>query len=237
MAYPSWLTCIPKEIIKVAMKNAVVWLDDVERYFVVAAWMQLCSTVFLARPAVQMSQCSLLCEPRPGAELNAAGQEVSIARAFDEILRRARIITLDRVLTESEVDQAQKLRTDQRIADALNHTARAGFAEYLAAGPAILERWKSARRGEHPAAGAIISGAIDARRAGYLTISRAVLEELYKWYLDAPMRYQQTCLVSMQHWNGLYSRLEARVLALSLLGMKLTSLSTIFLTTFNTSAL
>jgi len=60
-----------------------------------------------------------------------------------------------------------------------------GFAEFLAAAPAALERWRRGRAGEHPAGGAIISAAVDARRAGHLSpLSRDLLEALYRNYLD-----------------------------------------------------
>ena len=79
-------------------------------------------------------------------------------------MRRARIIVLDRDLSESEKQRAAEFRAaDTRIAAALDRNADAGFAEYLAAAPAILERWQSACRGENLAAGAIISAAIYAQ--------------------------------------------------------------------------
>lgn len=164
-------------------------MDDVERYFAAGGLDAAVLDGLCPRDGTDVAVLATL-RAEARSELNAAGQDVSIARAFDEVMRRARIIRLDRRLSEAEVDRAQKLRTDIRIADALDHATRAGFAEYLAAGPAILEHWESARRGEHPVAGAIISGAIDARRAGYLTITRIVLEQLYIWYLDAQVRFQ-----------------------------------------------
>ena len=180
-----------REIAKAAtpLKNAVVWLDDMERYFGdgglgAAVLDELCppgssDVVVLA---------TLRAEAR--SELNAAGRDVSIGRAFNEVMQRARVIWLDRELTEPETARARDLRADPRIAEALDHATRAGFAEYLSAGPATLDRWESARRGEHPVAGAIISAAVDARRAGYQQISRPVLDELHTFYLDYRIRHQ-----------------------------------------------
>jgi hypothetical protein len=102
--------------------------------------------------------------------LTGPALDTTTSRGIQEAMRRARIILLDRFLTPAEHDRAEHERgADARIGAALEQQTGAGFAEYLAAAPAILTRWQSARNGENLTAGAIISAAVDARRAGYLS--------------------------------------------------------------------
>ncbi len=181
-----------QEIAKAAvpLKNAVVWLDDVEHYFA-GGGLDAAVLDGICPPgsADVLVLATLRAEARN--ELTAVGLGSSTVRAIEEVLRRVHIISLDRALTESEKVRAEELRTDLRIAAALDQNTGAGFAEYIAAAPAALDRWESARRGQHPIAGAIISAAIDARRAGYQSsISRPFLETLYEYYLDARTRNQ-----------------------------------------------
>ncbi|MBF8194501.1 sel1 repeat family protein, partial [Nonomuraea sp. K274] len=181
-----------KEIIKAdaSIRNAVIWLDDVQHYLASGG---LDGAVLDALCPLGCADVLVLATLRSEArnELTAKDLQTSTARAIEEVMRRARVIHLENALTPSEQARAEHLRTDPRIAAALDQTAGAGFTEYLAAAPAILEHWQSARHGQHPTAAAIISAAVDAHRAGHQTpIPRALLEKLYLHYLDARTRHR-----------------------------------------------
>lgn len=61
------------------------------------------------------------------------------------VIRAAHHITLDRIWTDDE-RRAASSREDPRIVAALNADRAHGVAEYLAAGPQVLKRWKAASR-------------------------------------------------------------------------------------------
>jgi tetratricopeptide (TPR) repeat protein len=101
-------------------------------------------------------------------------------------LALARRIDLPRMFSESEQHRAQtRARLDQRIAEALQHTDTFGFAEYLAAGPELMDRYRAAREGgDHMRAAALCAAAIDCRRAGLTgPLPRTLLAELAPEYL------------------------------------------------------
>jgi hypothetical protein len=60
------------------------------------------------------------------------------------------------------------------------------IAEYLACGPELLSEWERAwARGAHPRAAALVTAAIDVRRAGYSApLPKSLLNELHGTYLD-----------------------------------------------------
>src|SRR6266536_798080 len=150
----------------VRLSRAVVWLDDIDGYLAAGGLDGAVLDAFCppGSPGVVML-ATLRSEAhrqlRATAEESQPGNE--IAKAIGDILRRAEIIQLDRNLTPPEIQRAQARRADPRIAAALDRRGDVGFAEYLAAAPAILQRWQSACHGENPTAGAIISAAIYAQ--------------------------------------------------------------------------
>ncbi|MBT2231669.1 tetratricopeptide repeat protein [Nonomuraea sp. NEAU-A123] len=188
---PNNLTAL-REITKepVRLRNSVIWLDDVERYLASGG---LDGAVLDALVPHEIVDVLVLATLRAEArkELTSPDLETATARSVEEIMRRARVIPLERALSPDEQARAQELRADKRIAAALDQTTGAGFSEYLAASPAILERWQSAYRGEHPVAGAIISAAIDIRRVGYQApVPRELLAKTYTHYLDPRIRHR-----------------------------------------------
>src|SRR5205823_7631580 len=85
-----------------------------------------------------------------------------------------------------ERDRAKEQAADDRIAAALSHLDRYGLGEYLAAGPALLERLKS---GAQPVGTAIVRAAVDWQRAGLRrSVPRETLEKLHLVYLPRPTR-------------------------------------------------
>lgn len=170
----------------VPLRQAVVWLDDLDRYL---AGGGLDGGILDALCPPGRSDVLLLATVRSEArrDLSAPDLDSSVKRASEEVFDRAHTVTLHRDLDVRERSRAERLRDDPRISAALDQANRelpAGFAEYLAAGPAALRRWRAARDGEHPVAGAIISAAVDVRRAGIThSVPRALLEELHEHYL------------------------------------------------------
>jgi TPR repeat protein len=146
----------------VRLSHSVVWLDDIDSYLLAVG---LDAAVLDAFCHPDEHDVIMLGTLRSEARIELAetsAQDSAVRRSFGEISRRARFIGLDREFSQAETQRATAWRTaDSRVAAALDHSDSAGFAEYLAAAPAVLERWHSARRGEHPVAGAIISAAID----------------------------------------------------------------------------
>ena len=110
--------------------------------------------------------------------------------------RRAEQTLLDQVTWRLEVPrrfsdaEQQRARTqgrdDPRIADALRHADRYGLAEYLAAGPKLLQEWRDAWAvGNQPAGAALVAAAVDCRRAGLEEpVPASLLLELAPSYLD-----------------------------------------------------
>ncbi|GAA4502331.1 hypothetical protein GCM10023191_053720 [Actinoallomurus oryzae] len=172
-----------KELHKVGLPlhRAVIWLDDVERYLASGGLDSAVLDALCSRDTVLVA--TLRSEAR--RDLVGSEPDSALRRAAEEVLQRARTIRLSRDLSADERTRAELHRADARIAAALVHPGQVGFAEYIAAGPAALDRWRSARNGEHPIAGAIISAAVDVRRAGFIApVPRSLLEGLYEHYLE-----------------------------------------------------
>ncbi|MEU0962576.1 tetratricopeptide repeat protein [Micromonospora aurantiaca] len=75
---------------------------------------------------------------------------------------------------------AEAARSDARLRDALEHAIDGEVAQYLAGGPALLERYRTAP----PAAKAVIEAAMDARRLGHgPDLSRDMLRRATPGYL------------------------------------------------------
>ena len=165
----------------VRLADTIVWLDDIHDYL---AGGGLDGPVLDALCPHGRRDVLLLATLRPEARrtLDAAGLDTTVRRAIREVMGRARVIPLSRALTPAERHRAQQRRTaDPRIAAALDQHTGAGFAEFLAAAPPILRRWQSVR---DSTGGAIITAAVDARRAGVLSpLPRDLLRALHACYL------------------------------------------------------
>lgn len=169
---------------KVRLRNTVVWLDDIDDYLTTGGLDASVLDALCPPGSVEVLLGTLRSEAR--RNLRAASQDISINRAIQDIINRASLIRLDRALSPAERARAELNREDSRIAAALDQQTGAGFAEYIAAAPAAFLRWQSARDGEDLVAGAVISAAVDARRAGFRSpIPVTLLEALHICYLAA----------------------------------------------------
>ncbi|MFF3414826.1 tetratricopeptide repeat protein [Streptomyces sp. NPDC002698] len=102
-----------------------------------------------------------------------------------ETLEQAVQLRLARLFTSNELRRARTRAWDTRIADALNCAGNYGLAEYLAAGPELLGDWLDAWDvANHPRAAALVTAAVDCRRAGLTRpLPRSLLESLHEAYL------------------------------------------------------
>jgi hypothetical protein len=104
-----------------------------------------------------------------------------------QLLRAARTVHLPRLWSETERRRAGGFSDDLRIAGALQHADRFGIAETLAAAPELERDWRQAWTvGTHPRGAALVSAAIDCRRAGMDDpVGKDLLEFLHRHYLAA----------------------------------------------------
>ncbi|MFH8611281.1 hypothetical protein ACH4D5_27765 [Streptomyces sp. NPDC018029] len=166
------------------LENTVVWLDDLEKFIgadgLDEGLVRLLSgngVLFLAtlRSAAKGAMAS--------ATAGAPGRSLSsISKA---VMASATRIRIDRTLNEKEIRAVGRQRSDRRISMALDKARHAGLAEFLAAGPAALERWRDGQDGASEVGAALISAAIDFRRAGYFSpIPQEWIEAAFGAYLD-----------------------------------------------------
>ena len=167
-------------------RRSVLWLDDLEKYLADGLTPQRLNTVMALPHVVIVATIRdvVYDEYWPnGARSRQERQEVAAGR---EVLKLAAAVRLQRRFSPTELARAGDFRDDERIAEAIRHADRFGVAEYIAAGPDLLDRWIRARDvGGHPAGAAIVAAAIDYRRAGWAgPIAASMLKRLYGHYLD-----------------------------------------------------
>ena len=168
--------------------GSVLWLDDLERFLgsggLTGAAM---SNVLEAGEdrliiATIRSQEHARFSGRPTVAFEGLDRE-TLRQGWD-VLRLATRLDLPRQWSVTEMRRAQR-SSDPRIAHALEHAARFGVGEYLAAGPQLLaevrEGWAP---GGHPRGSALVHAAVDARRAGInRPLPPALLHQLHEPYL------------------------------------------------------
>ncbi len=184
------------------VRDAVVWLDDLERFLVPAGLDEalverLCPpdrTDVAVVATIRQDELDALLDAETSSrqDRQSSGIQRPGARLIHQLKQNGRLIVLDKTLSGPEREramtaQAQAQAGDTRIRDAV--ATAAGFGEYLIAGPAMLDHWAN---GDTPAAHlarAVISAAVDCRRAGFhLPIPARVLETLAPVYLPGPFR-------------------------------------------------
>lgn len=162
----------------------LVWLDDIER-FVSPQGLDdaLLNAMLRSWPGVVFAATL---RSREKLLITHADDVTGFSEQASRLFAAAKTVRLDRNLKPVESAGAYKLRHDARIAFALDAAADGvGLAEHLAAGPAAVDRYMTAKDGGNELAAALISAAIDIRRAGYL--NRIPIQWLYDCapaYLD-----------------------------------------------------
>ncbi|TNC26954.1 tetratricopeptide repeat protein [Amycolatopsis alkalitolerans] len=184
-----------RELARESPAKTVVWLDDLERYLTTDSLDDVLLKALSPRPrSGSVVLATLRTRAREDLGIDADGANGRSRR----LLTRITPITLERRLDRTETVGAHRMRTDPRISGAL--IAGAGLAEHIAAGPEALQRWRS---GENEAGAALVSAAVDLRRAGYLDpVPLDWLVSLHTWYLseDFRRRLGETDLASALDW-------------------------------------
>jgi tetratricopeptide repeat protein len=170
----------------VDQRRCVVWLDDVERFFGAHGLTVPLLDRMLAADAVVLGTIRVGELDRFGARHEGDSDDRDGWRAAREVLRRAVEIPLSRRWSAPELDRASR-STDQRVRSALRMTDSFGLAELLADGPELARDWQNGwRPGGHPRGAALVTAAVDCRRAGLAEpVPVELLAELAEHYLDA----------------------------------------------------
>lgn len=171
-------------------RRAVLWLDDLENY--------------LGRDGITVTLLRSLFDGGRGHRVVLGTMRVEEYRRFEareesrltgsdrdawrtqrEVLQEAEVIRLPRRWSASECRRAAAHADDVRIAAALHTCDRFGIAETIAAGPELRAAWQNAwAPGTNPRAAALVTAAVDCRRAGLRSgVTRELLELLHEPYL------------------------------------------------------
>ncbi|MEI5134048.1 hypothetical protein RB199_20040 [Streptomyces libani] len=174
------------------LENTVVWLDDLEKFIgadgLDEGLIRLFGTsgvLFLAtlRSAAKHAMASA----------TAGGLGRSLSAISKAVMAGATSVRVDRSLNEREIRSVNRQRADLRISMALEKARHAGLAEFIAAGPATLERWRDGQDGANEVGAALVSAAVDFRRAGYFSpIPQEWIEAACSVYLDPRTRQRMS---------------------------------------------
>ncbi|WOX12573.1 hypothetical protein [Streptomyces sp. N50] len=166
------------------LDGSIIWLDDVEKYIGLDGIDEGIARLFTNNSDV-LFLATLRSRAKAAMELAEVGSSGrSLASISHAVLSGATTLRIARHLDSSERKELSDHVTDPRIAAALSSEV-AGFAEYIAAAPATLSRWQDGRDGSNEIGAALVSAAVDLRRAGYLSpIPREWLEAMCVAYLD-----------------------------------------------------
>ncbi|MFE4968166.1 tetratricopeptide repeat protein [Streptomyces sp. NPDC056660] len=165
--------------------RAVLWLDDLERFLGDGGLSRNLITRFLDTNGQHRVVLATIRASELDTYLRTDNGSRPLNREVLDALALAHRIDLPRMFSPAERDRAATRTWDPRISAALDHADRFGIAEYLSAGPELLHLWHAARDGgEHVRGAALVSAAVDFRRAGVTApLPRAALEELAVHYL------------------------------------------------------
>jgi TPR repeat protein len=151
------------------LARTVLWLDDLERYLSADGLDEGLLTTL--RPPGRTDVVLLATLRARAREALKVDSDEPVAAQMANCVRRVLAgtepVRLDRELDSAERVAAEQYRFDPRIAAALDSASGAGLAEHLAAGPAAVQRWQAGRDGANEHGAALVSAAVDLRRAGY----------------------------------------------------------------------
>jgi hypothetical protein len=171
-------------------KRCVVWLDDLERFLGPGGL----TPTSVHRMLGDDDRRVLLLATMRSAEFDrySARTESVLGesereswRVTRDVLAQAVVLEMRRQWSVEELDRAQGFADDPRIRGALATAGSFGLAEILAAGPELVQDWRNAwRTGAHPTGAALVSAAVDCRRAGvHDPVPERLLVELAEDYL------------------------------------------------------
>ncbi|GAA4670984.1 tetratricopeptide repeat protein [Amycolatopsis dongchuanensis] len=151
-----------RELARALPPKTVVWLDDLERYLATDSLDDRVLTTLCTRgPSDTVILATLRSRAREALGVDTDGPGGRARR----VLTRVTPVELERALDRTETAAAHQFQSDPRIAGALLDETRPGFGAHIAAGPEAVRRWREA---ENERGAALVSAAVDLRRAGYL---------------------------------------------------------------------
>ncbi|MCL6297624.1 tetratricopeptide repeat protein [Streptomyces kronopolitis] len=179
---------------KTGRRKWVLWLDDLDRFLLPGGLDQGMLSALLEQQVVVIA--TMRSEVYGNySERAFRGMEAGVAsarRLGSRVLNLIEPLVLDRQWSEAEMTRLrahlEHPDSDGRLADAARHHGVHGIAEYLAAGPKLLEEFQTTRRqpNGHPRGAALVQAAIDLARAGISTPLHAeTLLTLSTCYLTA----------------------------------------------------
>lgn len=170
-------------------RNCVVWLDDIERYLG-AGGLTPYLLRRLARPGGSRRAVVVATIRAQERARHLDAQQAGDGpgrRTTRDVLASAHEIRLERRWHEDEVARAREEGGgDSRLARAVESAGRYGIAEFLAAGPQLLAAWQDAwaPEGGHTRGAAVVSAALEARRAGWSRpLPVTLLRDLHEQHL------------------------------------------------------
>lgn len=163
-----------------------IWLDDFETYLGPSGITSQDLNLFRSRKVVAIATLRTEQYRRLRAGGEAAHTEDGRLSSIDRIMNQVEPIVMDRKWTSAEIERAGAIADDSRIADAVRHQDVYGIAEYLAAGPKLMQEWRLAwAAGENPRGAALVAAAVDLARIGItIDLSLSTIAELHHSYLD-----------------------------------------------------
>jgi eukaryotic-like serine/threonine-protein kinase len=153
-------------------RRCVVWLDDLERFL--GGDGLTVNIVDRLRGAGERDALVLATMRSAEFDRYSAREETGIAgaerdswRDARDVLELATVVELRRTWSVEELERARAYTDDSRIRAVLPKAGQLGVAELLAAGPELARDWRNAwRAGAHPRGAALVTAAVDCRRAG-----------------------------------------------------------------------
>lgn len=194
----------------VELGEVVVWLDDLERFLGtsgldVSLLQRICPPGRAEVAVVATMRDEELARHTHAATMATTEQAAGIDQAAVELLAQLhgrRRIRVAANLTATELDDARQVGArDPRVLRAI--TAKEGFAEYLAAGTAMMDRWSIGDGPTFVRGQALISAAVDCRRAGHhKPIPATLLGQLHLDFLPPAWRHRADLppIDSGLHW-------------------------------------
>ncbi|MFJ2968628.1 tetratricopeptide repeat protein [Streptomyces collinus] len=184
---------IAVEVVATTSVRCLVWLDDLERFLTPDGLESgvLAELVRLRTPVLATMQLRHYDTFYPHAA-EARWEDPAGRQSFGtgaRVLKQIEPLHLPRRWSADELARAQDC-DDPRIIDAVTHHGPYGVAEYLAAGPALLNEWRNATRpGGHPRGAALVAAAVDLARTGLRPpFATSLLTALHQHYLpDDPL--------------------------------------------------
>ena len=155
----------------------ILWLDDLDRYLLPGGLDQGLLSALLDQQVVVMA--TMRSESYGNySERSLQDTEVGVAsarRLGSRVLNLVEPVVLKRRWSEAEIsrlhDHLANADPDMRLVEAARHHGVHGIAEYLAAGPKLLDEFLTTRHrsGGNPRGAALVQAAIDLARAGIST--------------------------------------------------------------------